>query len=76
MIRRIHAITARFINRVDKEPGRKVWYNYWDKCVRTESTLRAYLNYVHTNAAKHGYVQDPSLYEFCSYRWFVKQTSD
>jgi len=35
-IRKLHSKTAREINKLDQVSGRKVWYQYWDKCIRDE----------------------------------------
>ncbi len=31
-----HKFTARQWNDEDNQPGRQVWWNYWDTCVRSE----------------------------------------
>lgn len=76
LIRRIHAISGRYANRIDSKFGRKVWHSYWDTCIRGESSLIARLHYVHSNAAKHGLVSDPCEYEFCSYQWFIDGSAE
>src|SRR5262245_51460205 len=30
LIKRLHAVTARELNRLDQTEGRAVWYNFWD----------------------------------------------
>jgi hypothetical protein len=55
-IKRLHAHSAIQMNKMDSTPGRKVWYQYWDRCPRTEDEFWAYFNYVHINPIKHGYV--------------------
>ena len=73
LIRRVHSITAKFVNRLDKTPGRRVWYNYWDTCITYETSYHARLHYVHTNPVKHGLVARAADYPFCSYCWFEEQ---
>jgi putative transposase len=72
LIQAIHSINAKFVNRIDGTPGRKVWYNYWDSCIQSERSYRARLNYVIMNPVKHGLVQHPAEYQFSSYHWFYE----
>jgi putative transposase len=72
LIQALHSITAKFVNRVDGIPGRQVWYNYWDSCIRSERSYQARLNYVIMNPVKHGFVQHPAEYPFSSYHWFYE----
>jgi putative transposase len=69
----LHSQTAIEFNRLDGTPERVVWRNYRDTCLTYESSYLARLHYVHTNPVKHGLVQDPMEYPFCSYRWFMEQ---
>jgi putative transposase len=71
-IRSIHSLTARIINKIDGKPGRRVWWNYWDKCVRDEKSYLRMLRYVHENPVKHQVVEKAEDYPFCSYRWFLE----
>ena len=73
LIRQLHSITAIEINRLDKTPGRKVWFNYWDSCLTYEKSYLARLHYVHMNPVKHGFTDNAINYPFCSCRWFVEQ---
>jgi putative transposase len=72
LIQAVHSINAKFVNRVDGTPGRKVWYNYWDSCIQSERAYRARLNYVVMNPVKHGLVPHPAEYQFSSYHWFYE----
>jgi putative transposase len=72
LVRSIHSITARYINRADGTPGRRVWSNYWDTCITHERSYLARLHYVHTNAVRHGLALRPEDYPFCSYHWFLR----
>ncbi len=71
-IRYLHSISAKYVNRLDETPGRKVWHQYWDTHISNLKSLFARLNYVHTNAVKHGLVRNAELYEWCSAAWFVR----
>jgi putative transposase len=68
----LHGSTARRINLHDATPGRQVWQNYWDTCLRTEADLWTRFNYIHINPVKHGYVQQPEDWPFSSYRYFLR----
>ena len=74
LIQGIHSINAKFVNRMDGTPGRKVWYNYWDSCIQTERSYHARMRYVMMNAVKHGLVENPEEYGFSSYRYFVENS--
>jgi putative transposase len=71
LIQGVHSINAKFVNRVDGTPGRKVWYNYWDSCIQSEASYLARMRYVMMNSVKHGLVQDPEQYLFSSYKYFI-----
>jgi len=68
---KFHGKTSYLLNRHDGTRGRKVWYNYWDECIRDERDYYNRLNYIHVNPVKHGYVEDPEDYEFSSYRAYL-----
>ncbi|MEE9508496.1 MAG: transposase [Anaerolineales bacterium] len=71
IVRAVHSRSAKFINRRDKVEGRRVWYNYWDSCITSETSYLARLHYVNMNPVKHGVVEKPENYRYSSYRWFV-----
>lgn len=71
LIASLHQFTARQWNIDDNQPGRKVWWNYWDTCIRSEKDFEKRLNYVFWNPVKHGLVSLPDEYEFSSYRDFM-----
>ena len=56
-IQRLHSKSAIGLNKLDATPGRKVWYQYWDRFPRNEREFWSYFNYIHINPIKHGYVQ-------------------
>jgi len=53
---RLHGRTSHAWNGEDDARGRKVWFRAADRHIRTEGHLHAAWNYVHHNAAHHGYV--------------------
>ena len=49
-------------------PGR-VWQNrFWDHIIRDESEYRHFMDYIHYNPVKHGFVKSPSDFEHSSFR--------
>jgi putative transposase len=66
----LHTRTARWINRLDNTPGRKIWHNFWETKLTYEKSYLARLNYVHQNAVKHGLVPVANQYRWCSAAWF------
>ena len=62
-----HKYTARKWNREDETGGRKVWWNYWDACIRSEQDYDNRLRYVFWNPVKHGLVQNAEDYNFSNY---------
>ena len=74
LIQGVHSINAKFVNRADGTPGRKVWYNYWDSCIQNEASYLARMRYVMINPVKHGLVQNPEDYPFSSYKYFLEDS--
>ena len=76
-VKDLHSLSAKRINELDGQTGRKVWFQYWDRCIRDEKDFYFHFNYIHHNLVKHGYVkiQDDVLkYPFCSYnQWMEKK---
>jgi len=69
---RLHGSTSRQFNLWDVTPGRQVWHNYWDTCIRTERDFWVRFNYIHYNPVKHGYVQRPVDWPYSSYRYYLR----
>jgi len=74
LIQGVHSINAKFVNRMDGTPGRKVWYNYWDSCIQTERAYHARMRYIMINPVKHGLVENPEDYGFSSYPYFLENS--
>ena len=66
-----HKFTARDWNDKDGLKGRKVWWNYWDTCIRSQRDFVNRLKYVLWNPVKHGLVERPEDYSFSNYREFM-----
>jgi putative transposase len=73
LLSQLHTVTAKEINRRDRTPGCKVWFQYWDSHLTFPQSYLARLNYVHSNAVKHGLVRQPGLYPWCSAGWFERE---
>ncbi len=73
---RLHGATSHQLNLWDDTPGRQVWHNYWDTCIRTEASLWTHFNYIHNNPVKHGYVAHPRDWEFSSYRYYLSEEGE
>jgi putative transposase len=70
-IGRLHGRTSRKWNLEDNTIGRKVWYNYFDREMKSDRHYWASLNYVHNNAVHHGYVDKWQDWPFSSAREFL-----
>jgi len=75
MLGELHHRTAKWINRLDRSAGRKVWHNFWDTKLTYEKSYYARLNYTHKNPVKHGLVRVASQYPWCSASWFEQNAS-
>ena len=69
-MRKLHACSARELNRLDSAAGRKVWFQYWDTHLTHQTSHLARLAYVHRNPSRHGLVRDARQYRWCSASWF------
>jgi putative transposase len=56
-IGQVHGRTSRRWNQEDDRTGRKCWFRYSDRAIRSESHYFACLNYIHANPVKHGLVE-------------------
>ncbi|MCW0220634.1 MAG: transposase [Prosthecobacter sp.] len=74
MLNGLHEKTAKWINKLDQQPSRKVWHNYRETLLTEQSSYFARLNYTHRNAHKHGLVTVASDYPWCSAAWFEEHT--
>ena len=76
MIAHIHGRSAIELNRIDKETGRRVWYQYWDYCIRNEQDYWKHFNYIHQNPIKHGVVnriEELDKYRFSSSKTYIEK---
>ena len=75
MLKRLHSKTAAWINKLDGEPKRKVWFNFRETRLTYQRSYLARLNYVHQNPVKHGLVLVANQYPWCSARWFEREVA-
>jgi putative transposase len=75
MLSVLHVKTAEWVNRLDKTPGRQVWFNFRETRLTHQRSYLARLNYVHQNALKHGLVPVANQYPWCSAAWFERTAS-
>ncbi len=75
-VQRLHGRTSHKVNVLDNLQGRKIWYSYWDTCIRGETDFWTRFNYIHYNPVKHGYVHNPEDWEYSSYRFYLQEEGD
>src|SRR5262249_32145759 len=73
---RVHGRTSRGINQRDGTAGRRVWYRFSDRQIRSEAHYYATLNYIHYNPVKHGLVPEAVLWAASSVHWYLDQMGD
>jgi putative transposase len=72
-MRSFHGKSAFLFNKMDNLAGRKIWYQYWDRCISDEDSMYRRLNYIHNNPIKHGYVKDLIDYRYSSYNSYLEK---
>jgi putative transposase len=75
MLSMLHVKTAKWVNKLDYRPGRRVWFNFRETRLTYQKSFLARLNYVHQNAVRHGLVPVANQYPWCSARWFESNSS-
>ena len=66
-LKHLHGTTSRAWNLEDGQTGKRiVWYRFIDRCIRDEHHYYHALNYIHFNAVRHGYVDSPYDWPWCS----------
>jgi putative transposase len=75
MLSMLHVKTAGWINKLDKTPGRQVWFNFRETRLTYQKSYLTRLNYVHQNPVKHRLVPVANQYPWCSARWFERTAS-
>lgn len=70
-IKAFHGKSAIELNKKENRPGRKIWVNYWDHCIKNDMDFYKHLNYIHHNCVKHGYTKQMERYIFSSYQEYL-----
>lgn len=72
IFKRVHGYTSHAWNKEDACQGRKVWFRYTDRMMRSEQHYYTTLNYIHYNPVKHGWVKSPYDWKENSVHWYLK----
>ncbi len=71
-IGRLHNGKSTQWNREDDAAGRKVWYRFSDRKVRSDKHFYATVNYIHFNPVKHKYVKKANEWPWSSLPNYVE----
>jgi putative transposase len=72
-IKGVNGKSAISLKKMDNSLGHGIWYNYWDKCIRTERDFWVHYNYIHHNPVKHGKADKMEDYDYSSYRNWLER---
>jgi putative transposase len=72
MLSKLHTLSARDINALDGQPGRQVWFQYFDTHITFVNSYLPRLKYVHHNPVHHGVATCAENYPWCSAAWFAR----
>ncbi|MCO5244031.1 MAG: transposase [Anaerolineae bacterium] len=72
LFRAIHGPTSHQWNIEDSTPGRKVWFRYSDRAIRSDRHYYTTLNYIHANPVKHGWTKSPYDWIENSVHWYLE----
>ena len=72
MLSKLHTLSARELNLRDRQPGRKVWFQYFDTHITFLNSYLSRLKYVHHNPVHHGLLACAENYPWCSASWFAR----
>jgi putative transposase len=68
---RVHSMSGYHANRYEAKQGRRVWYRYADRMIRSERHFYATVNYIHLNPQKHGCCDDYRQWQWSSVHKYV-----
>jgi putative transposase len=63
----VHGRSGRYVNQRDNVSGRKVWFKYSDRKMRSDRHFWTTIHYIMTNPVKHEFVQNPAEWVWSSY---------
>jgi len=61
------------LNKIENQLGRKIWYQYLDRCIRNEADFYRHLNYIHHNCIKHKCSTAMENYKWSSYHKYQEK---
>ena len=70
---KVHGRTARTWNQEDEQLGRRVWFNFFDRDMKSDRHFWASLNYVNNNALHHGYVEKWQDWPYSSVHHYLEE---
>jgi putative transposase len=73
---RLHGRTAIHVNRLDQQPGRQVWRQYWDVFLQTEGDLWSRVNYIWRNPVRHGFCSVPEEWPWTNLHALMSDLDD
>jgi putative transposase len=73
LFRAVHGPASRDWNLEDQTPGRKVWYRFSDRAIRSERHYWTTVNYIHYNPIKHGWTTSPYDWVETSVHWYREE---
>lgn len=64
-IKHINGKSSFELNKSENKQGRKIWYQYFDHCIRDETDFWKHFNYIHQNPVKHGLCKNlPEVFDY------------
>jgi putative transposase len=63
----VHGRSSHYANLRDKTPGRRIWYKYTDRRIRSDRHFWTCLHYILFNPVKHGYAGSMAEWRWSSY---------
>jgi putative transposase len=73
IFKQVHGRSSYEWNRQDHTLGRKVWYRYSDRLIRSERHYYTTLSYIHYNPVKHNLVKSPYDWSCSSVHWYLEE---
>ncbi len=73
LFNRLHGATSRQWNLEDNQVGRKVWYKFNDRMIRSEAHYFTTVNYIHYNPVRHGYTKRMDDWQWSSFHWYLEE---
>ncbi len=72
LFRSIHGKTSYAWNKEERVSGRKVWYRFTDRAIRSERHFYTSINYIHYNPVKHKWIKSPYDWKASSVHWYLE----